>query len=44
VRSAAPLELGGADVALGRTYPEPDIDRKKGRERALKADARVRAW
>jgi deoxyribodipyrimidine photo-lyase len=44
VRSAAPLELGGADVALGRTYPEQVVDRKKGRERALKAYARVRAW
>jgi deoxyribodipyrimidine photo-lyase len=43
VRSAAPLELAGAGVALGKTYPEPVVDHKKGRERALKAYAKVRA-
>jgi deoxyribodipyrimidine photo-lyase len=41
--SAAPLELKGAGVELGNTYPEPIIDHKKGRERALKAYAKVRA-
>jgi deoxyribodipyrimidine photo-lyase len=41
--SAAPLELKGAGVDLGETYPEPIIDHKKGRERALAAYARVRA-
>jgi deoxyribodipyrimidine photo-lyase len=29
-------------VALGKTYPEPIVDHKKGRERALAAYARVR--
>ena len=41
--SAAPLELKAADVDLGKTYPEPIIDHSKGRERALKAYAKVRA-
>jgi deoxyribodipyrimidine photo-lyase len=40
---AAPLELKGADVELGKTYPEPIIDHKVGRERALAAYASVRA-
>jgi deoxyribodipyrimidine photo-lyase len=40
---AAPLELAGAGVQLGKTYPEPIVDHKKGRERALAAYARVRA-
>ena len=40
---AAPLELAGAGVELGRTYPEPIIDHKRGRERALKAYAKLRA-
>jgi deoxyribodipyrimidine photo-lyase len=35
--SAAPLELKGAGVDLGKTYPEPIIDYRIGRERALKA-------
>ena len=41
--SAAPLELKGAGVDLGKTYPEPIIDHRIGRERALKAYAKVRA-
>jgi deoxyribodipyrimidine photo-lyase len=41
--SAAPLELADAAVELGKTYPEPIIDHKKGRERALDAYAKVRA-
>jgi deoxyribodipyrimidine photo-lyase len=41
--SAAPLELKGAGVELGNTYPKPIIDHKKGRERALKAYTKVRA-
>jgi deoxyribodipyrimidine photo-lyase len=40
--SATPLELASAGVELGKTYPEPIIDQKKGRERALKAYAKVR--
>ena len=40
---AAPLELAGAGVQLGKTYPEPIVDHSKGRERALAAYARVRA-
>jgi deoxyribodipyrimidine photo-lyase len=41
--SAAPLELKDAGVDLGKTYPEPIIDHRMGRERALKAYAKVRA-
>jgi deoxyribodipyrimidine photo-lyase len=41
--SAAPLELKGAGVDLGKTYPEPIIDHGRGRERALNAYAKVRA-
>jgi deoxyribodipyrimidine photo-lyase len=41
--SAAPLELKGAGVDLGKTYPEPIIDHRVGRERALRAYAKVRA-
>jgi hypothetical protein len=40
---AAPLELKGAGVELGTTYPGPIIDHRVGRERALKAHAKVRA-
>jgi deoxyribodipyrimidine photo-lyase len=40
--SAAPLELAGAGVELGKTYPEPIVDHNKGRERALAAYAGVR--
>jgi len=41
--SATPLELGAAGVELGDTYPEPIVDHKSARERALKAYAKVRA-
>jgi deoxyribodipyrimidine photo-lyase len=41
--SATPLELAGAGVELGKTYPEPIIDHRAGRERALAAYAKVRA-
>jgi deoxyribodipyrimidine photo-lyase len=40
--SAAPLELKSAGVELGRSYPEPIVDHKVGRERALSAYARLR--
>jgi deoxyribodipyrimidine photo-lyase len=40
---AAPLELAGAGVTLGKTYPLPIVDHRKGRERALKAYEKVRA-
>ena len=39
---AAPLELASAGVTLGKTYPRPIIDHRKGRERALKAYEKVR--
>jgi hypothetical protein len=39
---AAPLELKGAGVELGKTYPAPIIDHRAGRERALKAYATLR--
>ncbi len=39
---AAPLELKSAGVELGRSYPEPIVDHRKGRERALAAYARLR--
>jgi deoxyribodipyrimidine photolyase len=41
--AAAPLELNAAGIELGKTYPGPIIDHKAGRERALKAYAKVRA-
>jgi len=40
---AGPLELKGAGVDLGKTYPDPIIDHRIGRERALKAYAQIRA-
>ena len=40
---AAPLELAGAGITLGKTYPHPIIDHRKGRERALKAYEKVHA-
>jgi deoxyribodipyrimidine photo-lyase len=40
--SAGPLELKGAGVELGKTYPAPIIDHRAGHERALKADATLR--
>jgi deoxyribodipyrimidine photo-lyase len=39
---AAPLELASAGITLGKTYPYPIIDHRKGRERALKAYDMVR--
>jgi deoxyribodipyrimidine photo-lyase len=39
---ATPIELRGADIDLGRTYPEPIVDHAKGRERALAAYAKLR--
>jgi deoxyribodipyrimidine photo-lyase len=39
---AAPLELASAGVTLGKTYPQPIVDHRKGRERALKAYEKVR--
>ena len=42
-RSATPLELKGAGVELGKTYPEPIIEHRLGRERALKACAKIHA-
>jgi deoxyribodipyrimidine photo-lyase len=39
---AAPLELAGAGITLGKTYPHPIIDHRRGRERALKAYDKVR--
>jgi deoxyribodipyrimidine photo-lyase len=41
--SAKPLELRDAGVELGKTYPEPIIDHRAGRERALSAYAKLRA-
>lgn len=40
--TATPLELAGASVTLGKTYPPPIVDHKVGRERALAAYAKVR--
>jgi deoxyribodipyrimidine photo-lyase len=39
---AAPLELAGAGVTLGKTYPHPIVDHRLGRERALKAYQQTR--
>jgi deoxyribodipyrimidine photo-lyase len=39
---ATPLELAGAGVELGKTYPRPIVDHKVGRERALAAYSKVR--
>jgi len=41
--SATPLELKSAGIELGVTYPEPIIDHKRRRERALAAYAKLRA-
>jgi deoxyribodipyrimidine photo-lyase len=40
--SATPLELAAAGVTLGGTYPEPIVDHKVGRARALAAYAELR--
>lgn len=39
---ATPMELAGAGVTLGRNYPEPIVDHKVARERALAAYAKTR--
>jgi deoxyribodipyrimidine photo-lyase len=39
---ATPLELKSAGIELGLTYPQPIIDHKAGRERALEAYAKLR--
>ena len=41
--TATPVELRAADVELGKSYPEPIVDHRLGRERALAAYAQVRA-
>jgi deoxyribodipyrimidine photo-lyase len=41
--SATPLELRGAGVVLGETYPPPIVDHKVGRARALAAYAKLRS-
>jgi len=40
---ATPMELAAAGITLGETYPEPIVDHKIGRERALAAYARTRS-
>ncbi|MBR1152830.1 deoxyribodipyrimidine photo-lyase [Bradyrhizobium sp. JYMT SZCCT0428] len=40
--TATPLELASAGIELGKTYPQPIMDHKKGRERALAAYASIR--
>jgi deoxyribodipyrimidine photo-lyase len=40
---AAPLELAGAGIRFGKTYPHPIIDHRPARERALNAYKMVRA-
>ena len=40
--SATPLELASSGVELGETYPEPIVDHRRGRERALTAYAKLR--
>jgi len=40
--SATPLELKAAQVELGSSYPEPIVDHRTARERALQAYAKTR--
>jgi deoxyribodipyrimidine photolyase len=40
--TATPLELATAGVSLGKTYPQPIVDHRAGRERVLAAYATVR--
>ncbi|PAY05092.1 deoxyribodipyrimidine photolyase [Bradyrhizobium sp. UFLA03-84] len=40
--TATPLELASAGIALGTSYPQPIVDHKQGRERALAAYAKIR--
>ncbi len=39
---ATPIELAGAGITLGKTYPHPIVDHASGRERALAAYAKIR--
>ena len=39
---ATPIELTGAGITLGKTYPHPIVDHASGRERALAAYAKIR--
>jgi deoxyribodipyrimidine photo-lyase len=39
---ATPLELKGAEVELGKSYPAPIVDHRQARERALRAYATLR--
>jgi deoxyribodipyrimidine photo-lyase len=41
--NVTPLEPKAAGVELGKSYPEPIIDHKRGREHAPKAHAKLRA-
>ena len=41
--TATPIELTSAGVELGKTYPQPIVDHKQGRERALAAYAKIRS-
>ncbi len=38
---ATPMELAAADITFGKTYPEPIVDHKAARERALAAYAKT---
>jgi deoxyribodipyrimidine photo-lyase len=40
--TATPIELAAAGVEIGKTYPPPIIDHRRGRERALAAYAKLR--
>lgn len=40
--TATPIELTSAGIELGKTYPQPIVDHKQGRERALAAYAKIR--
>ena len=40
--TATPLELAGAGVELGKSYPTPIVDHGDGRQRALAAYAGIR--
>lgn len=40
---ATPIELAAADIKLGETYPEPIVDHKNARARALAAYAKTRS-
>ena len=39
---ATPIELASAGIELGKTYPQPIVEHKHGRERALKAYKTIR--